>query len=196
MAGTRGRGIWTITNVGVRAFQERPELVITGASGGGSKIALSVDPQRDWILNVFLDGALHSSYDLTDLYRVVVLTAGNDNSLEVDAKIHLAGGVVFDGGSDTSRLVIIGDESDSLATPVVFSNNAGNLVTLDSNGRLIVHFVNVGAHEERLSTDQMAEFRSGLTFLVKLSDIENALARQDGAFVGGSLAQALADCRQ
>ncbi|MCI0540002.1 MAG: hypothetical protein L0Z50_32755, partial [Verrucomicrobiales bacterium] len=192
VAGTRGRGVWKISEVAVRPFQERPELVITGKTGGNNKIALSVDPQRDWILNIFLDDALHSSFELANLHRVVVLTSGDNNELKLDANIHLPGGVVFDGGGAlTSRLIIIGDESDSLAGPVLFTNNRGNLKVTDSNGSLIVHFVNVGAHEERFNTDLMAQFRSGLTLLVRLADVDNAFGRRDAAFVGGSLPKAV-----
>src|SRR5262249_15257556 len=117
VVGTRGSGAWKIDNFSLQDNAQRPELTLTTESGVSNYITLSLNPSDLTEMQVFLDGKLTQNVALAQVYRIVVNGTDGDDTLQIDGRIHVAGGVVFNSGDATnpdSRLIVVGQSTQTL----------------------------------------------------------------------------------
>jgi len=197
--GTRGRGTWKISDFSLRDIQETCDLIIIASNGASEKITVAVNEQQPWLVDVFFNSILRYSYPVDNIYRIVVEGEGGNDTLEVDANLHLPGGIVFDGSTDitgntTSKLVVIGEGYTHRVQGEVRDNDSksGHMVVTETGGKtLSLHYRNVETVEIKISPNKMKEFRAGLGALTNLSCANDAFARQSIPLVGQSLSGVL-----
>ncbi|NQT87700.1 hypothetical protein HQ560_13100 [bacterium] len=107
VAGTFGRGVWTVSNASV--FAASAATLRVNGTAGGDAILLIRNAANPAYVDVFLDRFLDGSFELATLEQIDVNGLGGDDTLTVDSSnglIDLLGGIQYDGGPGLDGLVL------------------------------------------------------------------------------------------
>jgi hypothetical protein len=196
VVGQRGRGAWELTTANTFLTQKS----VLQINSNGDRVVLQLDPSQPaglpQVLQVYqqndpnLPRTLKGTFPLAAIQQITVTgTAGANDTLVVDARIRVPGGIVFDGmgGTDTLNLPA------SPGQLIVQKSNASGMGTLQidnpadlTDRGLQINFVNTSSVQASLLAGQTAtpagdlltqlgQVRDGLTFLTAPGAIEDAL---------------------
>jgi Ca2+-binding RTX toxin-like protein len=140
IAGTNGRGIWTLPNA-LTALRDEARVTID-AGNGSHEIVVSIDPINPQLMRIQVDQEPAQVVPWRSISALVVNGGEGDDTLVVDTtygQIEL-GQIVFDGGPDSpdsTNSIVLRDVSFATSIPENLSpdeNGAGRL-TLSAQGQ-------------------------------------------------------------
>jgi len=192
---THGRGVWKVPDLTLRGTAAQPELKITG-SAREEEITLAMDHTRPWMVDVYFDKVLKGSYNISSIYRITVSGNGGNDTLKIDADLHVQGGIFFDAGagSDSSSIQIYGSNVHTI--PPASEHHAGQKgvfsISKPGAGSLRVFYTNVRSVVPHLGSDKMNKFKKGFEALSALDSVNSAFGSESVPLVGTSLATTVA----
>jgi len=123
IAGTFGRGIWSVTGAAAQITTVIPFLDIEG-TGSNDTITLIRDPNNASLLNVTLNGVNAPPVNLTSLSKIVINTGDGDDNVVIDeANGEIGTKIDFDGGAGVNHFDKIHNPASSCASGA--ASNAG-----------------------------------------------------------------------
>jgi hypothetical protein len=198
MVGLRGRGIWEISNAS--AVLGKPSVL--QLTTNGDRLLLQLDPSvpsgLPQVLQVFQqndpNGAktLKGTFPMASISQIKVTGSAANDTLQVDPRIRVPGGIVFDGGggAGTDTLVVT-SVSGQVITQRTGAASAGTLQIsnpsdLNDKG-LTINFDRTSQVQANLLAaqaflpagdvnTQLAQVKAGLTFLTAPGPIDDALS--------------------
>jgi outer membrane protein OmpA-like peptidoglycan-associated protein/Ca2+-binding RTX toxin-like protein len=192
IAGTMGRGAWSITGDALAALGEPSKLQVFGAITADT-LSMSIDPNNPLRFSIddAVDGTVFSArFDNFD--KIEFLLRDGDDTLTIDhslGAIAVPGGITVDGGDDPDTLVLTGGDTPASASGATFRE-----ITDVSGKREHVDFLNVTTIDDGTLPDPLDNpfdtVRSSLQSLFDLLTFDDGLS-QDLPFFGTSFARAL-----
>ncbi len=124
IAGTQGRGAWTLSKVTRRMHDGQGLYIDTGAGNDVVRLRMGVPSVMPPTLEVLINEVLVGTFDMATISHVVVHTGAGDDKLIIDSsngELVILGGIYFEGGANTTadpgdRLEFQGSTTSDLET--------------------------------------------------------------------------------
>ncbi|MBU6398951.1 MAG: LEPR-XLL domain-containing protein, partial [Verrucomicrobia bacterium] len=186
----RGRGAWKFT--GALSQLAQPSVLTITGDGSGNAISLALNPANLLQINVYTNSVLKGTFAAAAFNQIVVTGGAGNDTLQVDSRLRLPGGILYDGQAGNNSLIVIGADGDTVVNNV---NNGGiGSLTIGgavANGALTVSFQNVATVQTSVTPDQLAAVRGGLNLVSQFNGLNSALSSKVVPLIGPSLTQVL-----
>ncbi|HEX6657481.1 MAG TPA: hypothetical protein VF065_05330, partial [Ilumatobacter sp.] len=198
LAGTMGRGAWTLAGDADTVLELESQIVIGGTSGD-DEVQIRRNPDNASLLDIFINSLTPIfTVPLASVGEIVFNGSGGNDTLTVDSThgaIDVPGGIHFDGGDGTDELVLNGNEVVSKSSTVDGGVTRLEIEDLASDATQVVFRENVETLTDNLPGASNIEilgdgFEDFLDWLDRLSDPGEGL-QQELAVLGNSLPRVL-----
>ncbi|MBK8118789.1 MAG: hypothetical protein IPK39_05865 [Sulfuritalea sp.] len=186
--GERGRGAFTLDEAS-RHLTAESVLTING-DASDNVITIARDAKNPAFFGVVIDGAIIGVYQASTLDRIVVKGLAGNDTLEVDGRIRVAGGISFDGGTgNNNHLIVLGEDLASTRDAEVIAG-AGT-VNLVVTKPMAVVFVGTQKVFKSVSANNLAKFQQGLQTLAFDRALSQAVGTKQVPLVGNGLGKVI-----
>jgi Ca2+-binding RTX toxin-like protein len=141
IAGTVGRGAWTISQVS-NTIAADPTLTVDGTAGNDF-VSISLNPNNPLLLDVNLNGSFQS-FQASVINRIVVNLHDGEDFLQLDSTdgpVFVPGGLSYHGGNDTDGFLSIGNATLDEYSQEPGSFQINNRLTY-ANGQVLAVTIN------------------------------------------------------
>ncbi len=172
LAGTNGRGAWTIRNVSNFTGLD-PVLRITGTSSADAAV-VAVDSTNPTLINVALNGVL-STFQTSLINRIAFSGGDGSDSFALNftgGALVPPAGIQFDGGIGSDSVLMVGGHATRdvyFADPE--SDDSTSLITFDDGRTLTIDYHRIQVVKDEVPTDQ---------FIVTATTMDNNVTLDDG----------------
>ncbi|MGH7341354.1 MAG: hypothetical protein ACREKH_12765, partial [Candidatus Rokuibacteriota bacterium] len=146
LAGTQGRGAWTILG-DVAAFLGQESVLQVQGTAAADAFVVRRSPLNPSLVEVFVNSVSPVfTAPLTSLERIEFEGLGGNDTLEVDSSegaITVPDGIMFDGGAGSDALVLNGGKTSSIDTDVAGAQTILTIVDHASDATQIVKYEGV-----------------------------------------------------
>jgi hypothetical protein len=198
LAGTQGRGVWTLQGGLTATAATGSTLTVNGTSGVDAFTVRLSNANPD-LLEILVNSATPTfTVALSSLERVDINGLGGNDTLTIDTTngaIGLSDGLHFDGGNDSDTLTLTGGTFNSLSTSSSPPDTTVTIVDGTSNTTMVVVHRNVETFTNNLGEATLLEKAGDALqdFFEWLGLVGNPGEGADAnlALLGGSLPRAL-----
>ena len=189
VVGTKGRGAFKLEDAAAKLNQPSVLEVTGNADANAITLRQSSDGQNR--VEVYVDGHLVGTYAMSSIDRIQVQGLGGNDTLTLDSRLRVPGGITFDGGEGDNTLTLPG--APGTAVLKLTSQGQGGSVVIGgtSVSTLNVEFSHVAFLQPIAAGDPFLQARAGLAALAASQQLNAAFAQKPTALGGGAITRVL-----